>query len=636
MTFFNSRNPIYRSPTGAVQAGTRVHFKITVPRSMACSAAYLLIQDADGRTVCCDMFWCGMNGDDHEWWECHFAPQHAGLCFYHFELRTSRGHSVLKKDIGGEARSGGSEDWQLTVYAADFKTPDWLAGGVLYQIFPDRFCSSGEKKQDVPYGRTMHGDWYEQPEWRPNAAGEITNSDFFGGDLKGIEQKLGYLESLGVTCIYLNPIFESHSNHRYDTANYEKIDPLLGTEADFRALCTAAKARGIRILLDGVFSHTGSDSIYFNREGRYGDGGAYRSQQSPYYPWYSFRRWPDDYECWWNFITLPNVREGNPAYDAYINGESGIIRRWLEAGAAGWRLDVADELPDCFIDSLNRAVKGFDENALVLGEVWEDASNKTAYGVRRRYLMGGQLDSVMNYPFRDAILGFLCGAHASLMMDRIETIVENYPPQVLDILMNHIGTHDTERALTVLGGEPAGERGRAWQSAQRMTPDQRETALERLRLASLLQFMLPGVPCIYYGDEAGMEGYRDPFNRACYPWGREEEDLLAWYRYIALLRREHSDILKHGKLRSVYAHGDILSFERYIETEYGEKALFIAVNRSGDNAVIPGVDYRCAQFIFGAPYINDTDGPADFKLPPFGFSLLRIERENGRYIPELT
>lgn len=636
MTFFNSRNPIYRSPTGAVQAGTRVHFKITVPRSMACSAAYLLIQDADGRTVCCDMFWCGMNGDDHEWWECHFAPQHAGLCFYHFELRTSRGHSVLKKDIGGEARSGGSEDWQLTVYAADFKTPDWLAGGVLYQIFPDRFCSSGEKKQDVPCGRTMHGDWYEQPEWRPNAAGEITNSDFFGGDLKGIEQKLGYLESLGVTCIYLNPIFESHSNHRYDTANYEKIDPLLGTEADFRALCTAAKARGIRILLDGVFSHTGSDSIYFNREGRYGDGGAYRSQQSPYYPWYSFRRWPDDYECWWNFITLPNVREGNPAYDAYINGESGIIRRWLEAGAAGWRLDVADELPDCFIDSLNRAVKGFDENALVLGEVWEDASNKTAYGVRRRYLMGGQLDSVMNYPFRDAILGFLCGAHASLMMDRIETIVENYPPQVLDILMNHIGTHDTERALTVLGGEPAGERGRAWQSAQRMTPDQRETALERLRLASLLQFTLPGVPCIYYGDEAGMEGYRDPFNRACYPWGREEEDLIAWYRYIALLRREHGDILKHGKLRSVYAHGDILSFERYIETEYGEKALFIAVNRSGDNAVIPGVDYRRAQFIFGTPYVNDTDGPADFKLPPFGFSLLRIERESGRYIPELT
>ncbi|MCI5652589.1 MAG: glycoside hydrolase family 13 protein [Ruminococcus bromii] len=632
MTFFNSRNPLYRNPTGAIAAGTRVHFKITVPREMACSAAYLLMQDTDGRTVCGDMFWCGMNGDDYEWWECHFVPKQPGLCFYHFELRTSRGHFVLKKDIGGEARAGASEDWQLTVYAKDFKTPDWLAGGILYQIFPDRFCFSGEKKADVPYGRTMHEDWFEQPEWRPNDEGKITNSDFFGGDLKGIEQKLDYLQSLGVTCLYLNPIFESHSNHRYDTANYEKIDPLLGTEADFRSLCAAAKARGIRILIDGVFSHTGSDSIYFNREGRYGDGGAYRSTDSPYYPWYSFRHWPDDYECWWNFTTLPNVREGNSAYNAYINGENGIIQHWLEAGASGWRLDVADELPDCFIDNLNRSVKDYDKNALVLGEVWEDASNKTAYGVRRRYLLGGQLDSVMNYPFRDAILGFLNGEHSSLMMDRIETIVENYPPQVLRILMNHIGTHDTERALTVLGGEPSGTRGREWQSAQRMTADQREIAGERLRLAALLQYMLPGVPCVYYGDEAGMEGYRDPFNRACYPWGREDEDLIAWYRYLGLLRREHNDILREGKLRNIYSHGEILSFERYIETPDGEKALFIAVNRSAENAVIPGVDYTRAQFIFGAPYTGD---PAGLKLPPHGFSILRIERLRDWYIPEM-
>lgn len=635
MIFFNSRNPVYRNPTGAVSAGTRVHFKITVPRSMSCSAAYLLVQDGNGKVVCGDMFWCGMNGADHEWWECHFTPETAGLYFYHFELRTSRGRFVLKKDIGGEARAGGGEDWQLTVCAKDFKTPEWLLGGVLYQIFPDRFFCSGEEKRDVPYGRTMHESWLEQPEWRPNEKGEITNSDFFGGDLKGIEQKLDYLESLGVTCIYLNPIFESHSNHRYDTANYERIDPLLGDEADFRSLCAAAKARGIHILLDGVFSHTGSDSIYFNREGRYGDGGAYRSQSSPYYPWYSFRNWPNDYECWWNFITLPNVREGNPDYDAYINGENGIVRRWLAAGASGWRLDVADELPDGFIDHLNRAVKAHDPDALVLGEVWEDASNKTAYGVRRRYLLGGQLDSVMNYPFRDAILGFLRGEHASLMMDRIETVVENYPPQVLHILMNHIGTHDTERALTVLGGEPAGGHGREWQSRQRMTPDQREIALERLRLAALLQYTLPGVPCVYYGDEAGMEGYRDPFNRACYPWGHEDEDLIAWYRYIALLRREQNDILREGKLRSIYAHGDILSFERYIETPEGETALFVAVNRSADNAVIPAVDYHTAQFIFGTPFASGAEGPADFKLPPYGFSLLRIERMRDHYIPEL-
>ena len=358
---------------------------------------------------------------------------------------------------------------------------------------------------------------------------------------------------------------------------------------------------------------------------RYGDGGAYRSQSSPYYPWYSFRSWPNDYECWWNFITLPNVREENPAYDNYINGEDGIIRHWLEAGASGWRLDVADELPDGFIDRLNRAAKAQDENAMVLGEVWEDASNKTAYGVRRRYLLGGQLDSVMNYPFRDAILGFLLGEHASLIMDRIETIVENYPPQVLRILMNHIGTHDTERALTVLGGEPAGSRGREWQSAHTLSPEQRETGLERMRLAAFLQFMLPGVPCIYYGDEAGMEGYRDPFNRACYPWGHEDEGLIAWYRYLGLLRQEHGDILKGGGLRSVYAHDNVLSFERYVETDGGEDALFVAVNRSMENAVIPGLHLDNAEFIFGAPYPNPAGG--DFKLPPFGFTLLRIHRE---------
>ena len=311
-----------------------------------------------------------------------------------------------------------------------------------------------------------------------------------------------------------------------------------------------------------------------------------------------------------------NLRYGGEDADA------DVLRRAAEVAQA---TEFIDELPDGFIDRLNRAAKAQDENAMVLGEVWEDASNKTAYGVRRRYLLGGQLDSVMNYPFRDAILGFLLGEHASLIMDRIETIVENYPPQVLRILMNHIGTHDTERALTVLGGEPAGSRGREWQSAHTLSPEQRETGLERMRLAAFLQFMLPGVPCIYYGDEAGMEGYRDPFNRACYPWGHEDEDLIAWYRYLGLLRQEHGDILKGGGLRSVYAHDNVLSFERYVETEGGEDALFVAVNRSMENAVIPGLHLDNAEFIFGAPYPNPVGG--DFKLPPFGFTLLRIHRE---------
>lgn len=624
MSFFNSRDPLYRSPTGAVSVGERVHFKINVPRYMQCSAAYLLVQKESGETVCLDLFWCGMDGEEKEWWECHFTPDVAGLFFYHFELRTARGRSVLACDIGGEARSGGNRDWQLTVFDPAFQPPEWLAGGILYQIFPDRFAKSGIKKKDVPLDRTLHNDWYGQPVWKPNAEGKITNTDFFGGDLRGITEKLPYLKGLGVTCLYLNPIFESHSNHRYDTANYEKTDPLLGDEADFRTLCNAAKKLGIRVLLDGVFSHTGSDSVYFNREGRYGDGGAYHSAESPYYPWYTFRKWPDDYECWWNFITLPNVREENPQYDAYINGENGIIRRWLRAGASGWRLDVADELPDCFIDHLTAAAKAEKKDALVLGEVWEDASNKTAYGIRRRYLLGGQLDSVMNYPFRDAILGFLLGEHASLMMDQIESIVENYPPAVLNILMNHIGTHDTERALTVLGGEMAGSRGREWQSLAHLSPEQRETGTARLRLASLLQFTLPGVPCIYYGDEAGMEGYRDPFNRACYPWGQEDSSLLAWYHHLGQFRTKNRDILTSGKLRSIYAHENVLAYERYVETPTGEISLFIAVNRSADNAVIP-VSFENPAPVFGTPYPENA-GEDGYKLPPYGFSVLRLER----------
>ena len=626
-TFFNSRDPEFRSPTGAVADGTQLHFRITLPRNMSCTSALLVMQDdATGSADICDMFWCGMNGDDYEWWECHYTPQKPGLYFYHFELRTSRGHSALRKELGGAARQGGSEDWQLTVFDRNFKTPDWLAGGILYQIFPDRFLNSGSPKADVPYGRTMHENWYEQPEWRPNAAGVITNSDFFGGDLKGIAEKLDYLQELGVTCLYINPIFESHSNHRYDTANYEKIDPLLGDESDFKALCDAARSRGMHVIIDGVFSHTGSDSIYFNREGRYGDGGAFRDKNSPYYPWYCFRRWPDDYESWWNFITLPNVQENNPEYTEYITGENGILHKWLAAGASGWRLEVADELPDEFIDALTRSVKAYDPEALVLGEVWEDASNKSAYGVRRRYLLGGQLDSVMNYPFRDAILSFLTNHHASVAMDRIETIVENYPPQVLRLLMNSLGTHDTERALTILGGEPTDWHDREWQAQQKLTPEQREIAVEKLRLASLMQYTLPGVPCTYYGDEAGMEGCRDPFNRGCYPWGKEDHVLIGWYHALGQLRKAHKDILAEGKFRSIYARDDIMAYERYIETPEGEEALFIAVNRSGSNAIIPDLDYHSAQHVFGVSFRQDTIAGEDFKLPPYGCTVLRIKR----------
>lgn len=620
---FNSREKRHRNPVGAVPDGRSVHFKIVLPRELSCREANLIMEQENGAASCLGMFWCGMEGADREWWECHFTPDAPGLYFYHFEITTCRGRLRLSRGFGGQAVFGGMNRWQMTVYEKTFRTPDWLSGGIMYQIFPDRFCASGTAKGPLPADRALHEAWGEQPQWRPNAQGRVTNSDFFGGDLKGIEQKLPYLKELGVTCIYCNPVFESHSNHRYDTADYSKIDPLLGSREDFSSLCAAAEKLGIRVVLDGVFSHTGSDSVYFNREGRYETPGAFHSQQSPYYPWYTFRQWPNSYDCWWNFDTLPNVKETEPSYNEYINGEHGIVRSWLKAGSSGWRLDVADELPDEFLDRLTAAAKAENPDALVLGEVWEDASNKTAYGVRRRYLLGRQLDTVMNYPFRDAILGFLLGGDPRAFCETVESILENYPPQCVRLLMNHIGTHDTERALTMLGGEPAGSNGREWQSCHALSPEQREKGRRRLKLASLLQFTLPGIPCIYYGDEAGLEGYKDPFNRSCYPWGHEDQELLEWYRTLGQLRGEQRSILAEGGFRTRYADGNLLAYERYQETDAGEDSLLIVVNRSHrpQSILEADIDFEKGSVLAGEP-LNHTR-----VLSPYGYSLLRFHRD---------
>ena len=566
------------------------------------------------------LFWCGMNGEDHEWWECDFTPEQSGLYFYRFEIDTWRGTLGITSRFGGESGidefgAPEGECWQLTVFESQYQIPDWLSGGIMYQIFPDRFYRSGTTKYNVPQDRYLHQRWGSQPEWRPNHQGEITNSDYFGGDLEGIIQKLDYLQSLGITCIYLNPIFEAHSNHRYDTADYTKVDPLLGTKEDFKRLCKEANKRGMHIMLDGVFNHTGSDSIYFNRKGRYQTLGAYQSQESPYYDWYQFYQWPEQYACWWNFETLPNVNEANETYNAYINGTDGVIQTWLKAGADGWRLDVADELPDLFLDDITKAAKQVKPTSMILGEVWEDASNKMAYGQRRRYLLGKQLDSVMNYPFREAIIGFLTGKNPAEMMELIMTVLEHYPPSAIHLLMNHIGTHDTERILTVLGGEPLNGRDREWQSKTKLSQEQRSKGLALLKLASLMQYTLPGIPCVYYGDEAGMEGYRDPFNRGCFPWGHEDAELVNWYRSLGKIR--HScEVLKQGTLEPYYADDDCFVYVRSDEA-VGQK-LLVAVNRTAQRKQLCMVqEWETASALLGKAVWNGT-----LTLEPYGYALL--------------
>ena len=386
----------------------------------------------------------------------------------------------------------------------------------MYQYFTAR--RRALKNRDLE--REKNPDWFRQKDM----LGMMLYIDAFAGNLKGVKKKLPYLEELGVTCIYLNPIFEAHANHRYNTANYLKADPLLGTNEDFAALCAEAKKHGIRIILDGVFSHTGSDSRYFNREGRYGDGGF----DSGYV---------GGYRSWWGFETLPEVEEEDPSYGNFVCGKGGVIDTWLGLGASGFRLDVADELPDDFIEKIRAAVKAHGEDKLLIGEVWEDATTKEAFDHRRTYLRGHGLDATMNYPFRNAAVAFARGEDASAVGEQIMSICENYPKPALDCAMNFLSTHDTERGITAIAGEPANGRDRYWQSKRMIPGDRIDDALRRVLLAYAMLYTLPGVPCVYYGDEIGMQGYRDPFNRAYFDWNSTERRLRVPLTNLARLRR---------------------------------------------------------------------------------------------------
>ncbi len=578
---YNSRLSYHKSPFGAVCEGEEVTFRIVMPRSYCCTGASLILTSDSGERCLYPMSWERMEGDSEEWWRVTFIPEKCGLYWYHFAVARWDGGSIITRFDGSTGRiSPDGTSFQLTVYSKEFTTPDWIKGSVIYQIFPDRFASSGTKKRNIPPERIMRSDWGGIPNWEPDSEGRITKYDFFGGDFKGIEQKLDYIKSLGVGCIYLNPIFEAHSNHRYDTANYEKTDPLLGTEKQFSSLCRVAEKKGIKIILDGVFSHTGSDSIYFNKEKRYDTVGAYNSKESTYYGWYKFREYPDDYESWWGVDILPEINEENDGYIEYMAGENGILRRWLKAGASGWRLDVADELPDKFLDALRNAVKAENSEAYILGEVWEDASNKISYGKRRPYLLGGQLDSVMNYPFADCLIDFAITANAEGFNDKIAEICENYPKPAVDCLMNHIGTHDTCRVLNRLATLGNYRNGCGGRYSGGLNDEQKDIGKRLLRLVAAMQFTLPGVPCIYYGDEAGLDGGEDPYNRGCYPWGNEDNELIEYYKTLGKIRAEHP-VFRDGDFIPVSSTLGCVAYER---SGNGERIMTVA-NRNGHSIV---------------------------------------------------
>ena len=601
---FDPRDAACKSPFGAVACGAEVSFTLRDGDYYACEL--LVHREFAGVDEVCPLPPAegGFSG-------IYTAPQEPDLCWYAFRFTRADGSTVCYGRSGWCGQDALAR-WQLTVYE-DTPTPAWFGQGVTYQIFPDRFRRTSVPDVGGMVGRRwVHDNWSDQPVFLPDEQGQITNRDFFGGSLAGITEKLDYLKSLSVSTIYLNPIFEADSNHRYNTADYHAIDPMLGSEEDFRTLCREAHARGIHIILDGVFNHTGSNSRYFNAEGFYPEPGAAQSTESPYFSWYSFHPWPTDYDAWWGVHTLPAVNEEQPDYRRFIiSDKNSVVRHWLRDGADGWRLDVADELPDDFIAAIRDAIQAEKPNGYLLGEVWEDGSNKIAYSRRRRYLLGRETHGLMNYPFRTALLAWLGGGDAAAFRDDMETIRENYPPAAFYGAMNFLGTHDTPRILTLLGVEQTPE-DKGQRAAYRLSPAELARGQKKLRLAAMLLYSFPGSPTLYYGDEAGMQGFEDPLNRGTYPWGGEDGSLLAFFRRLGQLRAERIS-MQCGIIRYLHAQGGGLVVERLHGTERTVTAL-----NAGDTPLeltLPWDGRLCIDAVTGQQFLSQN-GTVHLTLPP--------------------
>ena len=602
---FDPRDLNFKNPYGAVPSGTVVCFTLRPPRAGGFSRGRLTarFESRNNEEQIIPLPWVDSQLGVDQFRGTLDVGTYVGLVWYSF---------VLEGLDGRRAELG---PYQLTVYQGEEAVPTWFGEGMTSQIFPDRFCRSRiPDPAGLVGGRTVHQDWADEPVYRPDEHGEIRNRDFFGGDFRGVISKLDHLKALGVETLYFNPIFEAAENHRYGTADYDRIDPMLGCNEDFSRLCDEAHKRGMRVMLDGVFNHTGFVSRYFNGDGFYPDVGACQSWDSPYRSWFQFIRWPDQYESWWGIYSLPAVNESDPSYRRFIFGdEDSVVRRWLRAGADGWRLDVADELPDDFVAGIHAAARAEKPSAVVIGEVWEDGSTKVAYGVRRKHILGGHCDGLMNYPLRSAILSYFSGGKAEDFVSGMETIRENYPPFAFYSAMNSLGTHDTPRILTLLGA--GGERrnqSRDWRANFRLEGDALRLAKERLRAAALLLFCFPGSPTVYYGDEAGMEGFEDPFNRRTYPWGHEDQELLAWFKQLGALRKTHP-ALRRGTIRYVAAEGPLLAFAR---ADDGEEILCVC--NAGDGPVTLPLPGNTASILVGSPALSplEEDEGVQITLPP--------------------
>lgn len=627
----NSRNLFYRTPFGAVTSEQSVRIRLGIEGGGIPNAVRLVYIDKDKNENELNMSYITEIGGFCMYEAVIPKQNKCGNVWYYFDVTVNHEHFYYAnndKMLGGTGkiyREKPKNPYQITVYSPKYKTPEWWNNAVCYQIFCDRFFNGNENGEFLgERNDIIKRKWNDIPFYTPNQfGGEYLANDFFGGNFLGIEKKLEYLAQLGIDAIYLNPVFKAYSNHKYDTGDYMRTDEMFGTEDDFKRLCRKAEEYGIRIILDGVFNHTGSDSRYFNRKGTYDSEGAYQSRQSPYFEWYTFKHWNDDYESWWGMKTLPQVNENSKSYREYIlTGENSVVKHWLKDGAYGWRLDVVDELPGDFVKTLRKEVKKQNPEAVIIGEVWEDASNKISYGEEREYFLGEELDSVMNYPLRDAVIAACTEKiNAEEFDERLMSIKENYPKPAFYSLLNMLSSHDTERILTAMTEAPDRRTvSKEWQAEYKADERLLRLAEKRVKQAVMLQMLLPGVPCVYYGDEAGLFGYGDPFCRGTYPWGNENGDLLAWYKKAVALRKS-SKAFVFGELETVYKVENTYGFIRFSENEkrivitnFGSDSVWVRLDLARYN-----IDYIKNELY--EEYYRSDDGIYYIELLPHGIKV---------------
>lgn len=573
---FNSRKIECKSPYGAVKCGEKLSLHFPIASWVSVDKMFVFIRLGDVSTPVEMRFEKSENG--FSVYTADYVFDAAGIYYYRFEMRNRDGVWYYGRGENGESVCGENlPEWQLTVYKSSYKTPDFAKGNIIYHIFVDRFNRADGVKTKRKY--RLHESFSESPEV-VSADGKYYADDFFGGNFNGIREKLDYLEELGVGIIYLSPIFKAYSNHRYDTGDYLKVDELLGTEDDFKRLLDAAHEKGMKVILDGVFNHSGADSLYFNKFGTYDSLGAYQSKSSPYYDWYYFKKFPDEYACWWGCDNVPDLNKSNKDYRALVFGKNGVVEKWQKLGADGWRLDVVDELPIDFVNLLIKKIKSVNKDALVIGEVWEDASTKVSYGELRPYLLGDQLDGTMNYPFMNAIIAYVRDGDEKFFKDTVQSILENYPKETVYCLMNSLGTHDTVRIINALSDVRAHGWSKTHKLGYKLPDSEYEKAKKKLYLASVLQFTLPGIPSIFYGDEAGLQGFDDPINRRPYPWGSEDKEILDHYRKLGRIRRENRAVFS-GWFNMRDENG-LVAYER----AGGDDEILIAVNAGADDKTL--------------------------------------------------